>query len=417
MCVRSLPGNYSCLTCTLRKMRAAWLLMPVALSCAPAGRLTAERTPAAVPPVAAAPEPTSAPPPRADGPNRCLPSALPKRTARKLYTPSTCADHKKAEAAIARKLAKDYDRSIKGSTVDVSFGCDPLTSDLEELVIETGYGHGGNLEVWRIKADKDGQSYEVLALGHAGYYRPKEPGDTVQIGRGRFTKAQLEKALSTARPALTAIVRELEPPPLPNVFSGRSFSTSSGNFHHYFRLFDGMHELERHFTGYPGSGDQPRYVGLQLAMEALRPLLDGVKLEADRASADERDFFVTSFLAAAPRFDDDFAWWVRDRYVRMASELGTPELVPALVEVLAHGLAEGDRETDEVRKKEVHERRLADPIATLVKITGWDPQKDETGAVRPTAAVAKDMLTECRRALAEPTGERSSGKERGSPSE
>lgn len=382
-------------------MRSACLLL-LAAACAPSPAAPPSRVPApAVPAVVATPEPVVAPPRRATGPNRCLPDGPPKaRAAQKLYRPDTCADHKKAEAAIARKLEKSYDKSIKSSTVDVSFDCDPLTSDLEQMVIETGYGHGGNLELWRIRPEEGGAGYDVLALAHAGHYRPGLGRDeVVLVGRGRFAKAAFDKALGTLRPALTAIVRELEPPPPPNGMVGRSFSTSSGNFHHYFRLSDGMHELVRHFTGYPSSSDQRRYVGLTLAMDTLRPMLETVKLEPGRPSDSEREFFITSFLAAAPRFDDDFAWWVRDRYVRLAIELGTVELVPALVEVLASGLAEGLREKTEERRKEVLSRRLADPIAALVKVTGWDPRKDASGSERSPLAVAREMLDECRRGL------------------
>lgn len=349
-----------------------------------------------VAPVAAAPLSPS-PPPRAQRPNRCLPDGPPKaRPPAKLHEAATCVDHRRAEAALARKIIKAYDRTVKGSVVEVSFGCDPLVSDLEEIVVESGYGHGGNLELWRLTRNKEDTDYNALGLGLVGYFRSSaEGGSPVRLFRGRISERALTPALSLARPALTLNVRELEPPPLPNGLWGRSFSTSSGNFHHFLRMTDGQHRLTRHYTGYPNSGGQPRYLGVQAAMAALHPLLEKVALDTKPITADERDFFVRSFLAAARRFEDEYAWWVRERYVTLAEHLGTPELVPALVEVIENALAEADREKDEAQKKTTLERRLEHPLAAVARITGWDPRKDDAGVARSPAAAAREVITEC----------------------
>ena len=327
-----------------------------------------------------------------------MPDGPPKaRAAAKIYEADTCVDHRRAEARIAKQIVKDFDRSVTGSVVDVSFGCDPFTTDVDEIVIETGSGHGGGLELWRLRRESGGTDFDVLALANHGYYAAvKEGASPVRIRRGRIAEPALSKALATARPALTVRIREIEPPPPPNGMWGRSFSTSSGNFHLYFRLEGGSHELVRHFTGYPGSSSQPRYLGLQAAWAALHPLLDKIPHEASAASADEREFFVRSFLRAAPRFDEPFAWWVRERYVALAEHLGTPELVPALVRVVESGLREGERESSDEQKKTVWKRRLEQPVATLARLTGWDPRQDDGGAPRDLVAAAREALTECR---------------------
>lgn len=394
------PGNFRCRKVFHPCVRFASFFALGLLGCAAAPVPAPARAPApaAIPPVLPTETATPSAPPRARGPNRCLPNGPPKaRAAKKIYAASTCVDHRTAERALARKLAKAFDKSVDRSTVDVTFDCDPLTSELEELVLETGSGHGGGLQIWRL-AKKEGQpDFDVLGIANVGYYAPLGQGELpVRLGRGRIAAATLEKALATARPALTARVRELEPPPLPNGLWGRKFSTSSGNFHLYFRLTDGTHELVRHFTGYPGSSDQPRYMGLQEAHAVVAPLLEKIPLAAATATEDERDFFVQSFLRAAPRFDDDFAWWVRDRYVALAEYLGTPELVPTLVGVLESALREADRETDAERKRTVLERRLGPPLASLARITGWDPRKDHAGAARDPLAVAREVIAECR---------------------
>jgi hypothetical protein len=326
-----------------------------------------------------------------------MPDGPPKaRTAAKIYEADTCVDHRRAEKLVAKQIVKNYDRSVNGSVVDVSFDCDPFTTDVDEIVVETGSGHGGGLELWRLRRERGGTDFEVLAIANHGYYTAAKAGESpVRIGRGRLSEKTLSKALTIARPALTVRIREIEPPPPPNGMWGRSFSTSSGNFHLYFRLSGGSHELVRHFTGYPGSSGQTRYLGLQAAWAALDPLLDKVPLEPSVASADEREFFVQSFLQAAPRFDEAFAWWVRERYVALAEHLGTPELVPALVSVVESGLREGERESSDERKQTVWKRRLEQPLATLARLTGWDPRQEEGGAPRDLVAAAREVLTEC----------------------
>lgn len=350
----------------------------------------------------AAPEATPVAIERPPVPNRCLPAGMPKsRPPRKVYSADTCVDHRRMEALVAHRIKKRFERTVSSSVVDVSFACDPLTSELEEIVIERGWGHGGSLQVWRIRKRADDSDYDVLVLGHASYYR-SDKAKLLEIGRGKFTSKTLALALAQARPALTATPRELEPPPPPNGMLGRSFTTSSGDFHHAFQLFDGMHELRRHFTGYQGTGGQSEYLGLMIAMDAFQPLLDSVKVGPDVASAEEQAFFVESFLRAAPRFDDDYAWWVRDRYVKLAEELGTNELVPALVDVLRSGLREGDAVSEEARQKELYERRLTSPLAALVKITGWDPAKEDGSSDKSVEQAARAMVDECSRVLDRP---------------
>ncbi len=375
----------------------ALIAVPFLVGCASPGAPAAAPVAPAIPAVAPEAAIASPPPARPVGANRCWPDTPPKsRAAPKVYAADTCADHRQAEVRLAKELAKQYDHTVTGSVVDVTFACDPLTSEVEELVVETGSGHGGGLELWRARRKSGEASFEVLGIGNHGYYSPASKGQApVRIARGMISASVLDKALGKARPALTARVRELEPPPPPNGIWGRSFSTSSGNFHLDFRLSDGMHELARHFTGYPGSSDQPRYLGLQAAWAAVGPLLEKLPFEPAEATADERDFFVTSFLRAAPRFDDDFAWWVRDRYVALAEHLGSRELVAALLGVLASGLREGEAQPSDDRRREVAKRRLEQPLATLARLTGWDPRKDDAGQERDLVAVAREVLAEC----------------------
>lgn len=378
------------------RRRLVALLCPAFVACGGAPPIAAPPAAEPIPAVRPAAPAPEAPPPRAERPNRCLPNGLPKpRVPKKIYAGDTCVDHRKAEAVLSRKLAKQYRRGMDGSSVDVAFGCDPLTQGVEEVVIESGYGHGGGLALHRLRRTEDDSAFDIVSLVLPGYLSAGERAP--QIGGGRIDVRAFSAAFDTAQPALTAIIRELEPPPKPNAILGRSFSVSSSDFHVYFRLSDGMHQLVRHYTGYESSSNQYEYLGLREALAVVRPLLDAVHLEAREPTAEERDFFVESFLTASSRFEDDFAWWVRDRYVTMSEGLGTPELVPALARVVENGLAEAAKETDPIRRKEVLERRMEGPLAAFARQSGWDPRKDDAGAARDLDVVAHEVVDECKR--------------------
>ena len=129
----------------------------------------------------------------------------------------------------------------------------------------------------------------------------------------------------------------------------------------------------------------------------------------DGRSVNERDVFVTRFLAAAPHFYEDFGWWVRERYVRLAGRFGTTALVPALLEDLRRGLVEVDARRaaydkapalDDAAKKEqtksAAQARLTSSVNAVVRLTGFDPRRDEHG-VRPIEDVARELVRACAR--------------------
>ncbi|MEZ4222077.1 MAG: hypothetical protein R3B13_14175 [Polyangiaceae bacterium] len=291
---------------------------------------------------------------------------------------------------------------VKGSRVDVQFACDPLTFDVREVQLQLGYGHGGYFAIFRLWRDSDdaGQ-FEALGIAHrlTGGAYDKYTYDVasrfeVRVSRGRVDARAVLRALEVARPALTASVREMEPPALPNMVFGRSSFFSSGNFHNYVRIIDSMPQaLERQYTGYPSSPDQGRYLGVQLAMEQLSPLV--VDLPEDSAPLDEAElrYFTKRFIDAAQDFERE-SWWVRDRWLRLAGRLGGPVLVPAL-------LPELQRRIDEARSgdSESREASLVDAVVAMQGMTGWDARVAEDGSTRPVRDVAVEYLRECRAAL------------------
>jgi hypothetical protein len=284
----------------------------------------------------------------------------------------------------------------------VAFGCDPTVGELSELSFETGYGHGGSLVLWRLTRSQNRSAFDVLGVANDGWIAPPSELDrktTLQVARGVIAAQELERALVTARPALTAVVREVEPPPLHNSIGLHSMFHSSGDFHHLVLLRDNRdHELEASYTGYPSSDSQRLYVGLQIAHEALAPLFENFSFEREVASADLRQWFSAYVVSAWPRLQDSSAWWVRERLVVLSGKAGNTSTVPLIVSELERGLAEVAAAPPE-RAAQLAERYLPDPLTALQQVTGWDPRTLANGTPLSLSDSAREAVSECRRAF------------------
>lgn len=344
-----------------------------------------------------APDPDQQPPAREPPPNRCLPSPPPVTPEREAwFSETSCADHRAREKTIATELIKRFSKRHPNGRVEVSFGCDPIGEDVRTLLLERGSGHGGTLELWRITREQDNGAFDVLAIANDSYYgRPAtiDGAPAVRVARGTLSAKDLEQALVTARPAMTARIRELRPPPSPGL-SLSGFS-SSGNFHHFIEMEDGYKNgMRREFTGYPGSGTQNEYLGLQFAMEALAPLLDRFDFAPERRSPELTAWFSERAERRWPAVQDSSQWWVRERFVKLGGKLGDARLIPMIVQQLEHGLGEvAKAKPDDAAQRA--DRYLTDPLAALTGVTGWNPRLDESGAKVPLVAAAKAAVAEC----------------------
>ena len=334
--------------------------------------------------------------------NRCLPEGLRKTPNPPSVTEAhTCQDDRAREHAVAAKITQRFKHTLAGSKVDVSFDCNPLTSPVESIELELGSGHGGSLTIWRIyrtREDDDQAPYHVFGIAHNEPWMPYDKYTwpvadrfSVKIAHGTLATEIVNRAIESSLPALTARLRELEPPPVAGR-NGFYAETSSNDFHESIRVRDDSgHELERTFAGYEGTLGQGGYLGLELAMESLRPLVENIAFDADSPNAQEREFFERKMLTTRKR-----AWWVEDRYVRLAGRIGGKILVPRLVEVLRDRLNEANADSSEYRK-ELLTTQLMDPILALVRVSGWDARTDASGHERSLVEVARDYVDECTR--------------------
>jgi len=374
----------------------------VAVACA--GKFTSLATApcptvvAQTPPTHSAPETVS----KSTAVNRCLPQGLPQiPSPPSVIEAHTCRDDRAQERAVAAKMAQRFKHTLVGSKVDVSFDCNPITRPVDAIEMELGSGHGGSLTIWRIyrtHEDDDQAPYHVIGIAHNEpwlpydkYTWPVADRFSVKIAHGTLAAGIVNRALKSSLPALTARLRELEPPP----GAGRNgfyVETSSNDVHETIRVRDGSGlELERTFTGYEGTSGQGSYLGLELAMESLRPLVENIEFDADSPTVEERAFFDRQMLTTRSR-----AWWVEDRYVRLAGRIGGKVLIPRLVDVLRDRLKEANTDSSEYRK-ELLTTRLMDPILALVRVSGWDARTDASGLERNLVEVARDYVDECTR--------------------
>ena len=280
----------------------------------------------------------------------------------------------KAPAAVAAKIraeiTKQYEPRHDDGKASVTFGCDGLGKTIREIIVETGSGHGGGLEMWRARRAADG-AYDVRGITNAG-----NPPFTLVGGSTAAPDLELVRA------ALTATVKEVWPPPPPNTIGGLRGSGSSNDFHVLVRLTDDEGRVvERQFTGYAGDSDQDTYLGLNIAVEALAPI---TVLPATTAAVTDEDraLFADRFIASVPHFDDPFYWWVMERYVALARFAGNRTTIAGLLTRLV--VTKEDRSKIDAR---------TGAIEALAKITGWDARTPKAS----DEEVGKRYLAECKR--------------------
>lgn len=288
-------------------------------------------------------------------------------------------------------LQKRYEITEPHATFQLDFACDGLGPRIAELVIEDGSGHGFSVSAWRARLSKDGEHYELQGFRFSdGGYAPLPPGTPhYQLSGATVDRSVVESQLDAIRAALFAEPSEKVPPPPPGAgihLSSGSFS--SNDFHVLVRMTDTEgHTVEKSFTGYAGSEDQARYLGPVLALERAAPIAKALTFEYRGPTDDDRAFFAERFRRDAPSFHEEhFTWWVKEHFVELATELGSPPMVPALLGVMS---ADGtDRSSVDTR---------TDALEAFSRITGLDPRKDDRGTPRPPVEAAQSVLSLCKK--------------------
>ena len=274
-------------------------------------------------------------------------------------------------ARVEARIRKDFVVHRKPSKLVIDFGCDDLRSDVPEVVLEDGSGHGGTLRIVRFR--RAGQHVDVKMIASSHYFVKGTEISNAQMGVTDF-----DAMVAQARVAVLA-KPHLVPLALPagaiHVAGG---SHTSNDFHLGLRLSDDEdHAIDRHFTGYESSDAQGEILPMRIATERFEALLGTLAFTKEPAATDDdKDLFVRRFLAA---MREKPFWWITERFVALAGELGTIDIVPALVKIAQR---KGEASADRTRPV---------ALAAIAALTGWDPRKD----AKDEDEAAANALKEC----------------------
>lgn len=292
-----------------------------------------------------------------------------------------------AEKTITSDLKARYHVMKDKSTAEVKFGCDALDKVLARIVLESGGGHNGALEIIEIsRSDSSSVSFDVMGvrLSPSMMGRPRIP---FEIMRSTLSQEAVYAVTPLVRAALRATIEEVEAKPDPNARTGSgSVFGSSSDFHLRVRIEDpSARVMEKHYTGYENSFGQAQYLPLRRIREELDRALAGSNWQSAAPSEEIKFFFDRRFVEAREHFSDSLAGWVRERYVKLVPHVGTRALVPYLLPLLTPA----GNNASNTRTREY-------AFEALVALTAWDPRAPKNGEPpRSIEAAANDFVVEC----------------------
>lgn len=280
-----------------------------------------------------------------------------------------------------------YRPRVNNSTVEIKFGCDGLDKVISRIVLETGGGHAGSFSIIEIsRSDPTAVMYDVIGvrLSASMLTRPKSP---FEIVRTTISQEAVFAWMPLLRTALRTRIEEIEPKPTPNASTGGgTIFGSSSNFYILMRVEDASaRAMEGSYTGYENSFGQAQYLPLQRAREELDQTLAGFTWHAAAPPEEVKRVFDRRFVDAQKRFSDSSAWWVRERYMKLAALVGSRALIPTLLPFLTQSA----KDASDTRTRD-------DAFEALVALTGWDPRAPQNGEhPRTIDAAANEFVTEC----------------------
>jgi hypothetical protein len=266
----------------------------------------------------------------------------------------------RALAGVESELRRRFKPSSPQNKVVVDFGCNTVDDgEIRELVLERGSGHGGTLELTRLV--RAGDRFLVRRIHWSEYYNR---GMTLESSA--VPAAALEPHFRRMGVALLAKLHEV-PVYVEGTGLGLSGTSSSNDYHSGLTLIDDAgHELERHFSGY--ASDDPEELPMELATRALHAALAKAKFEASAATDTDRVFFAQRFLRMEKEREP--FWWVEERFLGMATLLGSRPLVPSILGVAKKAGSDA-----------VGERRKKEAIDALGAILALDAAKVAPGEI------------------------------------
>jgi len=204
------------------------------------------------------------------------------------------------------------------------------------------------------------------------------------VARKEIARAAQERALPEIRALLLVQLGERGPPPgLGGVIGFRT----DGLRHVRVRLTDAAgRTLERSVTGTRSDDTQLEILPMLRLLERLDTAIGRLgsaewwDAGPDNDVADTRSFFVGRFLATMPTAK----WWVKQFTIQIAAEIGTPAVIPDLINVA--------RDDDPQESRRLHRMHA---LAALARLTGFDARRDANGREVAEADTAAAYARAC----------------------
>ncbi|MBA3542339.1 MAG: hypothetical protein H0T79_22175 [Deltaproteobacteria bacterium] len=279
-------------------------------------------------------------------------------------------EHAKVEA----RVRKEFVVYEKPSKLVVDFGCDVASEQVREVVFEDGSGHGGSLRIVRFRREPDSVIVRMIDSAH---YRDAHLG----IRTATVDLAKFDALIASSRVALLArphLIRLVDPKRGIGIGGGAG---SSNDFHLALAIIDLEGKVTAgQFTGYSSSLGQERSLPLRLASAPIEQLLAATTFRDEVATDADRQMFMAQFTRT---MRGDPYWWVKERYVALAAELGTLAAVPTLVALLDAPAGASE------------DRTRAAAVDAIIALTGWNARLAPDGSTRSPEATIAAVRADC----------------------
>ena len=279
---------------------------------------------------------------------------------------------KQVQGDLRPRLERAYRPTMDGARLESTYACDPVGA-LTELVFETGTGHGQGLALVRLRW-QDGRLAGLRISRRGG---PGKDGGRTDVERVVIEATDVDRVMPWLRGLLAVQLTEQ----VPHDSHGGAGYGSSGSWHGLLLVRDAAgHVRERSYTG--AGGEQLHSIPVAEITATLRPLVEALPWQSSTVDGEVRAFFVSRFLAAGP---DRAAWWVKERMVMLAADVGTPALVPRLV-----ALAQDIRVDASVQRTREH------ALTALAALAGFDARRDSQGTPVSAETAAAAYARACK---------------------
>lgn len=260
-------------------------------------------------------------------------------------------------------------------TFGVEWGPAVAVDASAELEVGSGYGHGGDLTLYRFRPA--GEAVEVLAISldeGREQYHSTWPPDVVPVTVSRAVMdAGAYRALLDRLAAVAGATIRAKPT--------NSYASSSGNFW-AFVLHPSSAEptIRAEYVGYPSTRREPELVRPRAMATLVWRAVQALRFEEAPLDQDERAWASARLVRDIRRLQgEDFAWWVVERSIRLVGVVGDASALPELRRLL-----DGDPRG----------RRVYNAINAITRLVGVDvrPSPVEEMDVEATRQRVRDLL-------------------------